>query len=240
MSRRYRKKDNTPIEIVIALFIGLLTMFKTQDLRKSVIVFIISIIIVCIISLSIRYIKYKKRRNLLLNSGIDIVDKMTGEEFEEFLLVHFEKLGYKGKLTPKTNDYGADLILKKENSKIVVQAKRWTSKVGIEAVQQILGAKQYYKAEKCIVVTSNYFTPNASNLDSSSYVDLWDRNKLIEIMNISGGREMAQKVTYNVDIDNRVICPKCRAEMVFKKGKYGNFYGCSNYPKCKCTKNMRL
>lgn len=175
---------------------------------------------------------------MLLNSGMDIVDKMTGEEFERFLLVHFEKLGYKGKVTAKTNDYGADLILKKENSKIVVQAKRWTSKVGIEAVQQILGAKQYYKADKCMVVTNNFFTPNANNLAVSSDVDLWDRNKLIEIMNISGGREIAQKVTYNVNIDNRIICHKCGSEMILKHGKYGSFYGCSNYPKCKFTKNI--
>lgn len=29
------------------------------------------------------------------------------------------------------------------------------------------------------------------------------------------------------------ICPKCGAKLVKKKGKYGYFLGCSNYPKCK-------
>ncbi len=28
-------------------------------------------------------------------------------------------------------------------------------------------------------------------------------------------------------------CPYCKGELVLRKGKYGEFYGCSNYPKCK-------
>lgn len=30
-------------------------------------------------------------------------------------------------------------------------------------------------------------------------------------------------------------CPKCGGELVLRKGKYGKFYGCSNYPKCRFT-----
>lgn len=31
------------------------------------------------------------------------------------------------------------------------------------------------------------------------------------------------------------ICPKCGGTLVARNGKYGKFYGCSNYPKCKYT-----
>ena len=31
------------------------------------------------------------------------------------------------------------------------------------------------------------------------------------------------------------ICPKCGGILVLRNGKYGSFYGCSNYPKCKYT-----
>lgn len=239
MGRRTRKKgSDTPIELVIPVILAGWNISQTQNLKQSAIIFFLSLIVICTISFSIRYLIYKKRKDILLNSGMDIVDKMTGQEFEKFLLVHFEKLGYAGELTPATNDYGADLILKKKNSKIVVQAKRWSSKVGIEAVQQIVGAKQYYNANECIVATNNLFTPNATNLALSSGVELWDRSKLIEIMNISNGREMAKEVTNDVNIVDRVICSKCGSEMIFKKGKYGEFYGCSNYPKCRNTKNL--
>ena len=32
-------------------------------------------------------------------------------------------------------------------------------------------------------------------------------------------------------------CPYCKTDLVLRKGKYGEFYGCSNYPKCKYTLN---
>lgn len=32
-------------------------------------------------------------------------------------------------------------------------------------------------------------------------------------------------------------CPRCRGTLVRRQGKYGSFYGCSNYPKCKYTLN---
>jgi len=236
--KRKSKKDDTPVELVIALAIGIYYYTKTKSLNKSVIIFFISVFIFGGITLTIKHIRNKKHNEILLNSGIDIADKMSGEEFEKFLLVHFQKLGYKGDTTSKTNDYGADLVLSKDGEKIVVQAKRWSSKVGIEAVQQIIGAKAYYKADSCIVATNNYFTPNAINLASSSLVDLWDRSKLLEIMSKSNGRETAKEATNQIDISKRIICPKCGSEMLLKKGKYGSFYGCYKYPKCKFTKNI--
>ena len=30
-------------------------------------------------------------------------------------------------------------------------------------------------------------------------------------------------------------CPECGSPMVKRHGKYGDFYGCSNYPKCRHT-----
>ncbi len=35
------------------------------------------------------------------------------------------------------------------------------------------------------------------------------------------------------------ICPRCGGKLVLKKSKYGNFYGCENYPKCKFTKKEK-
>ena len=32
-------------------------------------------------------------------------------------------------------------------------------------------------------------------------------------------------------------CPRCGGELVLRNGKYGKFYGCSNYPTCRYTYN---
>lgn len=34
------------------------------------------------------------------------------------------------------------------------------------------------------------------------------------------------------------ICPRCGGTLQLRSSNYGNFYGCSNYPKCKFTKEI--
>lgn len=34
-------------------------------------------------------------------------------------------------------------------------------------------------------------------------------------------------------------CPRCGGELRLRNGKYGTFYGCSNFPKCKYTHNVK-
>jgi len=41
--------------------------------------------------------------------------------------------------------------------------------------------------------------------------------------------------------DSRELCPVCRdGFMVTRKGKFGDFLGCTNYPKCKHTRNIPI
>lgn len=43
-----------------------------------------------------------------------------------------------------------------------------------------------------------------------------------------------KKKEYNKKLDSG-ICPRCGGNLIKREGKYGYFYGCSNYPKCKFT-----
>ena len=38
--------------------------------------------------------------------------------------------------------------------------------------------------------------------------------------------------------DTGMVCDKCGSPMVLRTGRYGNFYACSNYPKCRNTKKV--
>jgi HJR/Mrr/RecB family endonuclease len=127
-------------------------------------------------------LKEEEEKKRLLDSGIREVDEMTGKEFEKFLEFHFINFGYGVTLTQDSQDYGADLILYKDGSKTVVQAKRSKNPVGIKAVQEVAGAVRHYKGNKGIVITNNRFTENAYNLAKSNDVELWDRKRLIEFI----------------------------------------------------------
>ncbi len=41
--------------------------------------------------------------------------------------------------------------------------------------------------------------------------------------------------TFKID---QGICPQCGGKLVLRNGRYGEFYGCSNYPKCKFTEKL--
>ena len=40
------------------------------------------------------------------------------------------------------------------------------------------------------------------------------------------------------NIQAGLICPYCGKELIKRNGKYGEFYGCSGYPKCRYTKKI--
>lgn len=130
-----------------------------------------------------RYSSYKKsykQKNFKYKyRPIYKFDSMSGVEFEKFLSGLFSEYGYLVAETGYSQDYGADLILYKDSLKIVVQAKRSKKPVGVKAVQEVLGAMNYYQADKAIVITNNDFSKNAHNLAKASQVELWDRRKLL-------------------------------------------------------------
>ena len=121
----------------------------------------------------------KMRRRRYLASPLSQIDRMEGAEFEEFLAAYFESRGYRVKVIGGTGDYGADLVMKKDGEKTVVQAKRYKSKVGVAAIQQVIAAKAYYRADRCIAATNSYFTKEAKNLAGRTGVELWDRDSLL-------------------------------------------------------------
>ena len=51
-----------------------------------------------------------------------------------------------------------------------------------------------------------------------------------EIANSSGGQRRSNRP---------ITCPICGGDMVLRKGKYGLFYGCSNFPKTGCKYTVK-
>jgi len=197
-------------------------------------------LLVVVILFGVGLFLFLQRHRKLLSSGIAEIDKMSGKMFELLLLESFRKLGYKGKTTQEYGDYGADLLLVKDDEKFVVQAKRWNQKIGVKAVQEIVAAIKHYKADSGLVITNNYFTKNAQNLARSNEVELWDRSKLIDFMSKVSGQELVETIDViePVDQENN-LCPRCGNKLVVRNGSRGKFIGCSGFPKCRYTANYQ-
>lgn len=116
------------------------------------------------------------------NFMINDLDSLTGHEFEEFIKILFNKMGYLTESTKLTRDQGADLIINKFGIKTVVQVKRYSGKVTNKAVQEVTAAIAHYKAENGMVITTSEFTSPAIELASSNDIQLIDRQKLEELI----------------------------------------------------------
>lgn len=170
---------------------------RVQKFRKALFIFYLAIIVTLFIVNKLNeitfwiltalfiatYLIYKRYRgNKLKYPTLEEIDCMEGEEFEEFLQYKFKKLGYKAKLTSVTGDYGADLILTRKGETFVVQAKRYSSNVGVAAVQEVVASMKYYEADKGIVVTNSRYTSAAEKLATVNEIDLWDRDDIIRLI----------------------------------------------------------
>ncbi len=157
--------------------------------NKYIIVLGITLVIFLIFLIVKKLIKHFQKASLRY------IDKMTGEEFEEWLAEQFSQMGYEVTFTPKSHDYGADLILERyvnndntntqAKERIIVQAKRYSGKVPVAAVQQAFTAMHFYDGTSCMVITNNYYTEPCVTLANKIGVILWDRDDLIENFNIS-------------------------------------------------------
>ena len=114
--------------------------------------------------------------------SVNDLDSMNGYEFEEFLKILFEKMGYKVEHTALSGDQGADLILSKFGEKVVVQAKRYSDKVSNTAIQEATAAIKHYGADRGMVVTTGEYTPSARELAESNNIELIDRAKLERLL----------------------------------------------------------
>ena len=82
-----------------------------------------------------------------------------------------------------------------------------------------------YSIEKCL--TKNEVMQIMALLESKQITDKDTKKDHI--------KKIYQSVSEKQFKMENLICPKCNSELKLREGKYGKFYGCSNYPKCKFT-----
>lgn len=128
-----------------------------------------------------------KYGNLLLENRKNIIEfidnDINGYEFEELMknvlmANKFENI----EVTKCSGDFGVDIIAFKDCIKYAIQCKKYSSSVGVKAVQEVIASKTMNECHVAVVLTNNYFTSGAIELASKNNVLLWDRNELIKLL----------------------------------------------------------
>lgn len=239
IKRKRSKKKESVQEArlkLLAITVGFLGFIFTGEIVTGIILGIASIFVAAGWQLY-RHLAYQKQ---LAKANISEIDTFDGVQFEYYLKALFKSLGFNVQMTATTGDFGADLILKRNDKKIVVQAKRYSKSVGIKAVQEVISAVKLYEANEAWVVTNSTFTKAAVELAKVNDVILVDRDKLVELINQEKIGLVQQpdpiEVKRSIKAEIKDKCEECGSTMVLRNSKNGVFMGCSQYPSCTFTK----
>lgn len=127
--------------------------------------------------------KHKRRFYHKGNYSLYELDEMDGIDFEHFTCDILVANGFEHAESTKASwDFGVDVLATKDNVTYAIQCKRYSSLVGIEAVQQAYAGRAYYECHVAVVLTNQYFTRSARKLADKIGVVLWDRDMLYNLL----------------------------------------------------------
>ena len=127
-------------------------------------------------------------------------------------------------------------------------------------IRELLSAFPYIKIVPIVVFAGDAFLKNVKSnhhviykenlLEVISrykaiYIKDDDVQTILDIIKVNNVRETVSNKQHVKNLKNAAkvvntaitfnICPKCGGHLVERRGQYGTFYGCSNYPQCKFT-----
>ena len=134
--------------------------------------------------------KKRQKKNQLSNmealSLNDIVRKYepSPTDFEGFCAGLFRSMGYRAKVTPKSNDGGYDIFLSRGRLTAIAECKCYAldHKIGRPAIQKLVGANMIKQASKMLFITTSSFSAPAESYAVETGVELVDGRRLLALV----------------------------------------------------------
>jgi len=165
-------------------------------------------------------------------------------QFEKLIAAIYETKGYSVKRLGGANpDGGIDLIVENVSDRFVVQCKQWKAwKVGVREIREFLGTLTDSRIPRGIFITLRGYTDDARALADKHNISLLSEESVVKLLEDADWKFNPAIISA---LDNqRKLCPRCESELVLRtarrgSGAGGEFWGCSNYPRCKFTMQAR-
>ncbi|MDA1079839.1 MAG: restriction endonuclease [bacterium] len=186
MAKRYyrrRSKSNIPEGVFVLVALGALVAFYTGVSSSENLLSLLGVgLLIAVLGavlFAVVFLYTQARQSRLFS--LEQIDTMNGFKFEHYVARLLTHQGYSDvRVTKAEGDFGADITVSKDGQKIAIQVKRYSYLVGVEAIYQVLGGRDYYKCDTTMVITNNYFTHQAIELAKRSGTVLINRKQLAE------------------------------------------------------------
>lgn len=110
-------------------------------------------------------------------------EEMEGHDFEQFCAKLLSNHGFcEVEVTKGSGDYGIDILAEKDGVTYAIQCKRYTSPVGVKAIQEAYTGRDFYDRMVGAVMTNQYFTKPAVEAAKKLKILLWDGGYLGEMV----------------------------------------------------------
>lgn len=190
---------------------------------------------------------WRKRRQLDVQQDIDTIRDLSWQRFEELVGEAYRRQGYRVIENDSAGpDGGVDLVISREGKRYLVQCKQYRSqKVGVKVVREMFGLVAAEKATGGIVITSGQFTRDADTFANDKSLELVDGEQLVSL--ISAVQKDPKMPPVAIASSRPKVgpsvpsCPVCNSTMVLRTARKGKnvgqqFWGCSEFPKCRGTR----
>jgi restriction system protein len=177
------------------------------------------------------------RRQLLdAQQGLESIASLGWRHFEQLVGEAFRRQGYTVEETGLGGaDGGIDLILRKNDRRVLVQCKQWRQRqVGAKVVREMAGLLAHHGADEVKIVCCGTYTRDAADFAQGKPIQLIGGEQLLRMI-----REVqattAQPSAIAATPTVSPSCPKCGKTMVERSNrKTGQkFWGCSTFPVCR-------
>ena len=170
------------------------------------------------------------------NSNIIVANDITKEQHftkpparytEAKLIKEMEELGI-----GRPSTYATTIEILKNRSYVLIEDKKFIpTEIGVEITD---------KLQECFdhIINVEYTANMENDLDK---IALGEENSIKVLREFydefdKSVKEAFEKLPKKEAVKTGEMCPNCNSPLVIRKGKYGSFTACSNYPECKYIK----
>src|SRR5580704_2122323 len=105
---------------------------------------------------------------------------MTPEQFEQHIADLYEAKGYDIEMTPKSYDFGVDIIAAKQKTKIAIQVKMYETRfVNYKDIMYLYAGKDYYSCNQGILITTGSCDLVAIKTADKLGIEIQDKFKIL-------------------------------------------------------------
>ena len=186
--------------------------------------------------------KYKQTTINLLNN--DYGFKATGSviTFDGYLKVYKDYEDVQDCILPNFKDYKTNILISEE-----IEKEQHFTKPPARYTE----AKLIKEMEDLGIGRPSTYAKIIDTIKERGYVNIQDKKFVPTEIGIEITEKLEQyfshliNVKYTASMENNLdeiaeetgeLCPECNSPLVYRKGKYGKFIACSNYPNCKYIK----